>query len=112
MKSLVLYSFLLPKVTEYLLLCARIQGYNHEQDRDHSCPHSVLSGKNRQQITCNNSVGSTVKGKQRVLLEHEVRIFPLKSKDCCKQRWLTTNYVFQTVSKFSDLLFGVSAQQL
>ena len=71
-----------------------------------------LSGKNRQQVMCNNSVGSAVKGKQRVPLEHEVRIFPLKSKDYYKQRLLITNYVFKIVSKFPDLLFGVLAEQL
>ena len=64
------------------------------------------------QIMCNNSVGSAGKGKQRALLEHEVRIFPLNSKDYYKERWLITNDVFYTVSKFPDRLFGVSAEQL
>lgn len=88
-----LYSLLLQKVTEYLL-CVRIQGYNHEQDRDCPCPNSVVTGKDRQQIMCNRSVGRGVEGKLRVLLEHEVRIFPQKVKDCCKQRWLITYHVF------------------
>lgn len=88
---MVLYSFFLRKVTEYLL-SARIQGYNN--NRDCPCPLSIVTGKHRQQILCNSSVGCTVKGKLRVLLEDEVRIYTQNTKDCCKQRWLITNDVF------------------
>lgn len=48
MKSMILYSFLIQEVTEYVL-GVRIQGYNHEQD---IFPHSVVSGKNRQYVMC------------------------------------------------------------
>lgn len=84
------FSFLPQKISA-VHLSARIEGYNHKVNRDCLCPHSVVSGKNRQPKMCNNSVGSALKGKQRFSVRHEVRIFPLKCKGYYKQRWLVTN---------------------
>ena len=107
-ESIVLHLFLLQKISTIYVP----EFKDTIVDRILSLLSLSLSGKNRQQIMCNNSIGSAGKGKHRALLQHEVRIFPLNSKDYYKQRWLITNYVFYTVSKFPDLLFGVSAEQL